>query len=347
MTDARPFFRSLHVAAGFGFCLATAAAAAVSTPRLALAQAAPPAEEARREAAKAFTEGTRAFAVKDYELAARRFEQADQLAPHPNAVWNLARALEHAGHRARAAEAYARYLRDAPPDAHDRDEATRAIDRLEPTLLRIDVRAAGFDTVLVDGRPVEGTSAYEDPGHHVVEGHAGDVLVKADADGDAGSVVAITLALPAPAAAPAPTPAPAPPPAPAPVPAQAAKPPPAPAPAPSPTSHGWSPVVFYVSAGLTVALLGTAIGLGIDTLSFKSGTYDNAAAGPQQLAEYDDGVGRMNRTNVMFAVAGAGAVFTAVTAIWLTDWHGHGSRSTTAASLGLGPGSLELRGTFR
>ena len=104
-------------------------------------------------------------------------------------------------------------------------------------------------------------------------------------------------------------------------------------------------MVFDVSAGVTAALLGTAIGLGVDTLSFKSGTYDNASAGPQQLSAYDDGVGRMNRTNVMFAIAGAGAAFTAVTAIWLTDWHG-GGRATTA-SLGVGPGSLELDGTFR
>jgi tetratricopeptide (TPR) repeat protein len=330
--------RSIRVAAAVGLA---ALAAAASAPSQAFAQSIPPTEEARRDAAKAFTEGTKAFAAGDYELAARRFDEADRLAPHPNAVWNLARALEHAGHAARAADAYARFLREAPPDAHDRDAATRALDQLEPTLLRIDVQAPGFDRVLVDDHAVEGRSAYADPGHHVVEGHAGETVVKADADGNAGAVVAITLALPAPPPSPAPVPAPAPEAASAPPPALA----PAPAPPPSPSSHGWSPVVFYVSAGVTAALLGTAIGLGVDTLSFKSGTYDGASAGPQQLADYDDGVARMNRTNVMFAIAGAGAVFTAVTGIWLTDWHG-GGRATTA-SLGAGPGSLQLYGTFR
>jgi hypothetical protein len=315
-------------------------------PRPALAQSPPPTEEALREAAKAFTEGTRAFAAKDYELAARRFDEADRLAPHPNAVWNLARALEHAGHAARAADAYARYLREAPPDAHDRDAATRALDQLEPTLLRIDVQAPGFDRVLLDDRPVEGRSAYADPGHHVVEGHAGETVVKADADGNAGAVVAITLALPAPPPPPSPTPVPAPAPAPEAAPAPPTALAPAPAPPASPASHGWSPVVFWVSSGVTAALLGTAIGLGVDTLSFKNGTYDNDAPGPSQLADYNDGVGRMTRTNIMFAIAGAGAVFTAVTAIWLTDWHGHG-RSATTASLGLGPGSLQLVGAFR
>ncbi len=317
---------------------------AASLPLPALAQSTPPTEDARRDAAKAFTEGTKAFAAGDYELAAHRFDEADRLAPHPNAVWNLARALEHAGHAARAADAYARFLREAPPDAHDRDAATRALDQLEPALLRIDVQAPGFDRVLVDDRAVEGRSAYAEPGHHVVEGHAGETVVKADADGNAGAVVAITLALPAPPPPPLPAPAPVP----APARDAGPAPPPAPVPAPAPpssaASHGWSPVVFYVSAGVTAALLGTAIGLGVDTLSFKSGTYDNAT-GPQQLADYNDGVGRMNRTNVMFAIAGAGAVFTAVTAIWLTDWHGDG-RATTA-SLGAGPGSLQLYGTFR
>jgi len=106
-----------------------------------------------------------------------------------------------------------------------------------------------------------------------------------------------------------------------------------------------SPLVFYFSPGATAILLGTALGFGIDTLSFKSGTYDVAPAS-QQPADYSDGVGRMNRTNVFFALAGAGAAFTAVTGIWLTDWHG-GHSGAASASLVVGPGSLQLAGTFR
>jgi len=123
---------------------------------------------------------------------------------------------------------------------------------------------------------------------------------------------------------------------------------PAPAPPVSPASHGWSPVVFWVSAGATAILLGTAIGLGVDTLSFKNGTYDVAPAS-QQPADYSDGVGRMNRTNILLACAGAGAVFTVVTGLWLTDWHGgkDAQSASTRASLVLGPGSLQLAGTFR
>jgi hypothetical protein len=321
-------------------------AVAASSPAPALAQWAEVTEQARRDAAKAFAEGVKAFAAKDYATAALRFDEADRLAPHPNAVWNLARALQRGGERARAADAYTRYLREAPPDAHDRDAATRALDELSPQLVRIDVTAPGFDSVLVDGRRVEDHSTFAEPGHHVVEGHVGDKVVGAEATGDAGAVVPITLAVPSPPLPPAPpTPRPAPPPAPA-APANAIPPPrpAAPAPAPSPP-HGWSPAVFYVSAGATAVLLGTAIGLGIDTLSFKSGTYDVAPAS-QQAADYSDGVGRMNRTNILFACAGAAGLFTAITGLWLTDWHG-GRASPAAASLALGPGSLELHGTFR
>jgi hypothetical protein len=315
------------------------AAARAQTPPTTTSAA--PTDEARRSAAKAFAAGMKAYAAKDYVTAALRFDEADHLAPHPNAKWNLARSLRQAGQLARAAQAFARYLRDAPPDAHDRDAATDAIDELAKSLVRIDVTAPGVTDVTIDGVAIEDRSTYVDPGQHVVQGHAGDQLLTSETSGDAGAIVAVTLALPPPPAPPPPAPVPEPTPSPAPTPA----PPPSPAPgAPSPASHGWSPIVFWVSAGLTAAALGTAIGFGVDTVSFRNGTYASAPPS-QQPADYSDGVGRMNRTNVVFGVAGAGAVFTAVTAIWLTDWHGHDASAT--ARLGVGPGTLTLAGTFR
>jgi hypothetical protein len=52
----------------------------------------------------------------------------------------------------------------------------------------------------------------------------------------------------------------------------------------------------------------------------------------------------MQRTNFLLAISGAAAVFTAATAIWLTDWHGG---KEGRAAVGLGPGSLQIAGTFR
>jgi hypothetical protein len=54
----------------------------------------------------------------------------------------------------------------------------------------------------------------------------------------------------------------------------------------------------------------------------------------------------MNRTNILFACAGAAGLFTAITGLWLTDWHG-GHASPVAARLAWGPGSFELHGSFR
>ena len=153
-------------------------------------------DEARLEAAKAFGEGEKAFARKDYALAARRFEEAYRLAPHPNAMWNEARALRHAGERARAANAYAAYLRDAAPDARDRSEATRALDALGKELVRMKVASPGFEVVLIDDQRLESPSVYVDPGRHIVEGRAGEQVVRTEAKGDAGTTVEVTLAPP-------------------------------------------------------------------------------------------------------------------------------------------------------
>jgi hypothetical protein len=99
-------------------------------------------------------------------------------------------------------------------------------------------------------------------------------------------------------------------------------------------------VVFWAGAGFTALATAATIASGVDTLSFRSGTYDAS----QTTANYNAGRDRMDRTNVCLAVAIAGAAFTGVTALWLVDWHG--SRETHAA-LGVGPGALQLAGTFR
>src|SRR5262249_30884250 len=73
--------------------------------------------EARREAARKFGDATRAFDAGDYRRAGEGFEAAYQLAPHEDPLWNGARAWHLAGDLARAANLYARYLREAPPNA--------------------------------------------------------------------------------------------------------------------------------------------------------------------------------------------------------------------------------------
>jgi hypothetical protein len=287
-------------------------------------------DDARREAAKAFAEGEKAFAQKDYPGAARRFEEAYRLAPHPSATWNEARALEHAGEKAHAANAYAKYLREAEPEAHDRAEATRELEGLGRRLVLVRLQATGFDVVLIDDQRVEGPSVYVDPGRHVVEGRAGEQVVHADARGDAGAVVDVVLNAPPPAPAPAPTPAPAP----------ALTPAPVPPPPPVPPSSGWSPAVVWVGAGVTALATAATVWSGVDTLSFRSSTYD----ANQTTANYDTGRDKMHRTNFLLGVSVLTAAFTGIAAIWLVDWHG---TRGTHTGLAVTPGSLALTGTFR
>jgi hypothetical protein len=108
---------------------------------------------------------------------------------------------------------------------------------------------------------------------------------------------------------------------------------------PAPSS-GWSPAIFWAGVGVTALATAATIGSGVDTLSFRSNTYD----ANQTVANYDAGRDKMHRTNGLLVVSIASAAFTGVAAIWLVDWHG--ARETRAA-LGVAPGSLVLGGTFR
>src|SRR5262245_7274448 len=93
---------------------------------LALTIAAPAAaDEAAdaRAAAAAFKEGQRAFRAGDDRRAAEQFELAYHDKPHHSPLWNAAQSWEKAGEYVRAGNLYARFLRDAPPDTPDRNQA--------------------------------------------------------------------------------------------------------------------------------------------------------------------------------------------------------------------------------
>jgi hypothetical protein len=290
------------------------------------------------QAARAFGEGVKAYAAGEYALAASRFAEAHRLSPHPNTTWNEARALLRAGERPRAANAYARYLKEAPAEAADRPEAKRVLDELASHLVRLEVSAARFDTVLVDGALLEGASTFVDPGHHTVEGHLGEQVVRKEVDGEAASVVPVELVAPAPAPASASASAPAPATAPASASAPALTPAPPP---PPPDSHGWSPAVVWIGAGVTALATGATIWSGVDTLSFRSSVYD-----PSQTTDnYDRGVDKMRRTNFLLGLSLVSAGFTGAAAIWLVDWHG--GQAAVHATVGVAPGALVVGGTFR
>jgi hypothetical protein len=278
----------------------------------------------RKQAAKDFAEGDRAFKDGDFRQAAESYERAYHRVPHHSALWNAARAWHRAGELSRAANLYTRYLREAPASARDRNSAQRALNELSSRLARLEIHATDVGSVQVDGQPADAGGVFVTPGAHVVEGRTSDgQLVRQPQTVQAGDVVSVALVPPA-AAPPAP--------------------PPAPPPVEERPHHGWSPVVVYFEGAVTLALAGITVWSGFDTLQQKD-TFDRS---PNQN-NLDVGKDKQTRTNLLIAAtAGMGAV-TALTAIVLVDWHARPSREKDGASgvqLAAAPGALLLRGAF-
>lgn len=334
--------------------LATPIVAQVVVERCAEAQAGGTATaEDRRQAAKDFAEGDRAFKDGDFRHAAESYEHAYQRVPHYSALWNAARSWDHAGEPARAANLYARYLREAPPRARDRNSAQRLLRALSNRLARLEIHAADVSDVHVDDAPVDGPSVYVTPGAHVVAGKTSDgTVVRQSSDVQAGDVVSISLvpsAAGAPAsAAPASSGASA---TPGSVAAPTATPPAAtdeaqPEQPTSSSSRHWSPVFVYFGGAVTLALGGITIWSGLDTMQQKD-TFDK---NPTQ-SNLDSGKSKEMRTNVLIGATAAVGVVTGVTALFLIDWKGNGNKETKpdqspSVQVGAGLGSLLVRGEF-
>ncbi|WP_437569961.1 hypothetical protein [Sorangium sp. So ce542] len=329
-----------------GALVALACLGAATSPARAEAPAtpttgeAPPRPEHARAAARAFEEGERAFRAGDFARAAAAFEAAYRAAPHASPLWNAARSWHRAGEAVRAANLYARYLREAPPDAPDRDAAGAALGQLAPRLGRIDVYAPGAHGVRVDDAPVEGASVYVNPGSHVVAGEVDAQILRRTEVIGAGEVRSVALVAAAPRELP-PAPRPPPPAAGAPAVPRAT---PRPSPEPPPARRPLPPAGVIVGAAVTAIGAGLTVASGLDTLAARD-AFD-AAPTEENLAA---GRGKQRRTNVLLgATIGLGAL-TGAAAVWLVDWGtppAAASPPRHALALSLGPARLTLGGAF-
>jgi hypothetical protein len=270
------------------------------------------------EAKAAFVEGQKAFRTGDFRHAAESFEAAYKAAPHPDALWNAARAWHRADEKAKAANLYARYLKSAPPNAKDRNSATEAMKELSVQLARLEIHAVDLTDVRVDGQPLgEDLTVFVTPGAHVIEAKAGERAVRQEQTATAGAVISVALV--------------------APPPEEKTPPPPPPSPPPAEESHGISPAFFVTGCVITAVGAGLTVFSGIDTLHTKS-EYD---ANPSQDL-LNSGNGKQTRTNVFLAATlGVGAL-TGATGIFFTDW----GKKPDALKVGVGPGHVVVRGEF-
>lgn len=245
------------------------------------------------DAARWFTEGQKAFAAGDYQRAAESFEAAYKEQPHHAPLWNAARSWQRAGDDVRAANLYAKYLREAPADAPDRDQATASLKELSAKLGRIEPHTAGLERPRLDGRPVEAPVVYVAPGEHVAEASDKEGQVRKVVKVGAGQLVAVTVAR------------------------EPKIEPPRPPDPIAPKRNGLSPWVTIAGGVLTAVAGGVTIAFGSSTVSKKHAFLED-----RTQANLDSAKDAQTGTNVALATTGGLAIVTAVVAVFFTDWGG-------------------------
>jgi hypothetical protein len=263
--------------------------------------------DADRTAARHFADGQKAFTAGDYAHAGDEFEAAYRDKPHHAPLWNAARSWQRAGEDVRAANLYARYLREAPPDAPDRDQATTALRGLTGRMGRIEPHASGVDKLRLDGKPIEAPVVYVAPGEHVAEADDHGKVVRKVVTVRAGEQTSITLApvRETPPAEPLVGP---------------------PRDARDARDDGGAlvgsrkplpPVVVVIGVVLTAVAGGVTVASGLDTISKR-----NAFPSEPTQARLDAAFASQTRTNVLIGTTVGLGVVTAVLAAFFTDFSG-------------------------
>ena len=134
------------------------------------AEAAPAEQSGRKDDARRFfTAARKAFDEGRYEDAARAFEEAARLKPHPAPIINAGDAWQKAGEYALAARAFQRVLKMKQASEQDRIDATDRLAQLQPKLGVVELM--GADTIRAKVGDEEfrgGDRIYVFPGEYVV-----------------------------------------------------------------------------------------------------------------------------------------------------------------------------------
>lgn len=325
-----------------GPALVFGAAVVLASPP-AMAQSAADKKAAAAEATKA----QKAFGAKKWADAASGYESAYRKAPNPKFLIGAANARAKLGENVKAANLYAKAMKDG--DAATKDEAKKGLSAVGPKLGQLEIKADGATSVSVDGDVVDmGVPLYFcQPGSRQVVAKYNDKESTLSPNVAAGVVTKVALTAPeAPAVAAKPTEEPK------------KDEPIAEKPKDTSSSSGgkpFSPLVVYVGAGLTVVGVGVTIWSGLDTQKQKD-TFET----DKSQENLDAGKSKQTRTNIFLGVTAAVGVFTAVAAIFFTDWNRKstdanikvgggekpGERQKPTVKFGAGPGSFEVYGTF-
>ncbi len=124
--------RALAVAVVLSLTAATSFAAAQQRPsKQQRPSPQPPSPQQLDEARRLFIEGTQHYQAGRLDEALQRFLAAWRIVPSPELAYNVARTYERMGDSQRGIEFYRNYLRQAAPDAAERQDVERRIGELE------------------------------------------------------------------------------------------------------------------------------------------------------------------------------------------------------------------------
>jgi hypothetical protein len=285
------------------------------------------ADEARDHAAAVFDQGVAMYKRADYEAAAYKFLEADDLSPSELAITNAIAAARRGGNHLLVARASERAIARGEAVAPAREALAEAATMLARVELRCEPSPC---TLSVDGEAASSSSKYLLPGTHEIAASGSSKTRVERLSCVAGATYRVALRLDVePEIAASPTEKP-----PQSTPAKSADPSPPPA-----HSQGASRAWFVGGVGVTVILVGVTTWSGLDALSAKRAL----PAEPEQ-SQNDSVLGRAHRTDALLAGALLAGVGTATLGFWFTDWSG--GKAVAAIAPSPDGASFALRGHF-
>jgi hypothetical protein len=250
--------------------------------------------EAEREkiAARTFMDGQAAFDRGDYRRAGEAFESAYALKRHYASLWNAAQSWQRAGDDLRAANLLDQFLREAPPDAPDREAATAALVDVGRRVGRLQLHLVGATQPRIDGTLADRAMTYVAAGDHVVTAIAGGTPIRKQVSVRGGEIVSVTLSAQEehPAAV-------------------------TPRAESRGAARGWPPWTLAIAGGLVVAGGVLTVVSGLDTVDKR-----DAFLATKTRPRLDDAYASQERTNVLLGSTIGVAVVSAAVAVFLVDW---------------------------
>ncbi len=312
---------------------------------LAHADAPPPNAERLKSAAVEYDAGRRAYTENKFEDAAVHFENAFHDAPNAQTIRYAIVCRSKANQLSRAATLAVLAFSKYPDDEQVAQVVKQTLAEADPKLFKVSIGCSPECGVASDGRVISVEDAkkvvfFLDPGpHSIVVSWEGDRTKPLSVTGKAGGAQEFTLEAP-------PMPVKPPPPGGGTGPGGGAEAP--------PSSKPFGPAVFFVGLGLTAVSGGILAWSGVDTINNPGADVvkQKCVGQGESCPEYQDGLAKQLRTNILIGVtAGLGAL-TLVTGIFLTQWSSPKKAAPTTgfirpyADLGANGGQVGVVGAF-